>query len=109
MSGYVARVDFLGTGNAFCPSGRMHALAILDEKILIDAPPTLLVQLRRSNISTGQIEHILFTHWHGDHAFGFPFLILDRKYIILGCILRRMPDEGKQTYCTFWPRARKEI
>ena len=81
MSGCVARVDFLGTGNAYCPSGRMHALAILDEKILIDAPPTLLAQLRRSNISTGQVEHILFTHWHGDHAFGFPFLILDRKYI----------------------------
>ena len=59
----------------------MHALAILDEKILIDAPPTLLAQMRRSNISTGQVEHILFTHWHGDHAFGFPFLILDRKYI----------------------------
>ena len=81
VSGCVARVDFLGTGNAFCPSGRMHALAILDEKILIDAPPTLLAQMRRSNISTGQVEHILFTHWHGDHAFGFPFLILDRKYI----------------------------
>ena len=81
VSGCVARVDFLGTGNAFCPSGRMHALAILDEKILIDAPPTLLAQMRRSNISTGQVEHMLFTHWHGDHAFGFPFLILDRKYI----------------------------
>ena len=81
MSRCVARIDFLGTGNAFCPSGRMHALAILDQKILIDAPPTLLAQLRRANISTGQIEHVLFTHWHGDHAFGFPFLILDRKYI----------------------------
>ena len=81
MSRNVARIDFLGTGNAFCPSGRMHALAILDEKILIDAPPTLLAQLRRSDISTNQVEHVLFTHWHGDHAFGFPFLILDRKYI----------------------------
>ena len=81
VSSSVARVDFLGTGNAFCPSGRMHALAILDEKILIDVPPTILAQMRRANISTAKVEHILFTHWHGDHAFGFPFLILDRKYI----------------------------
>ena len=64
MSGCVARIDFLGTGNAFCPSGRLHALAILDGKILIDAPPTLLAQLRRSNISTGQVEHILLSLIH---------------------------------------------
>jgi len=77
----VARIDFLGTGNAFAPSGRMHALALIDQKILIDAPPTLIPQLRAAGLPPSQIEHILFTHWHGDHVFGFPFLILDRKYI----------------------------
>ena len=75
------RVDFLGTGNAFSPPGRMHALALIDDSILIDAPPTLLAQLRRSGFSGSAIKHILFTHWHGDHIFGFPFLMLDRKYI----------------------------
>ena len=29
----VARIDFLGTGNAFSPSGRMHALALLDGSV----------------------------------------------------------------------------
>lgn len=77
----VPRVDFLGTGNAFSPHGRMHALALIDGSILIDTPPTLLTQLRRSGFSGDDIEHILFTHWHGDHNFGFPFLMLDRKYI----------------------------
>lgn len=75
------RIDFLGTGNAFAPSGRMHALALIDRKILIDAPPTLIPQLRNAELSPSQIEHVLFTHWHGDHVFGFPFLVLDRKYI----------------------------
>ena len=81
MSESMARIDFLGTGNAFCPSGRMHALAIIDKKILIDAPPTLIPQLRGDGISPSQIDHVLFTHWHGDHVFGFPFLLLDRKFI----------------------------
>ena len=40
---------------------------------------------------------------------GQDVYILDRKYVILGCILRRMSNEVKGSYCTFWPRARKEI
>ena len=75
------RIDFLGTGNAFTPPGRLHALTLIDEKILIDAPPTLLTQLQRKGMKTSEIEHLLFTHWHADHTFGFPFFMLERKYI----------------------------
>tara|TARA_B100000965_G_scaffold50578_2_gene37328 strand:- start:45594 stop:46394 length:801 start_codon:yes stop_codon:yes gene_type:complete len=81
MSEHVARIDFLGTGNAFSPQGRMHALALIDNQIMIDAPPTVVTQLRRAGVSPGQLQHILFTHWHGDHSFGFPFFLLDRKYL----------------------------
>ena len=75
------RIDFLGTGNAFTPFGRLHALAIIDRKILIDTPPSLIPQLRKSGINTSDISHLLFTHWHADHTFGFPFFLLERKYI----------------------------
>ncbi|MCS5531428.1 MAG: MBL fold metallo-hydrolase [Candidatus Poseidoniales archaeon] len=75
------RVQFLGTGNAFSPHGRMHALILIDGHTLVDTPPTLLPQLRRVGVSTKQIENLLFTHWHADHMFGFPFLILERRYI----------------------------
>ena len=75
------RIDFLGTGNAFTPSGRLHALTLVDKKILIDTPPTLITQLRRNGLSTSDIEYLLFTHWHADHTFGFPFFLLERKYI----------------------------
>ena len=77
----VARIDFLGTGNAFSPPGRMHALALLDGSVLVDAPPTVLVQLRRAGVSPADLKHILITHWHADHTFGFPFVLLERKYI----------------------------
>jgi len=77
----VARIDFLGTGNAFSPIGRMHALALLDGIVLVDAPPTALVQLRRARVSPANLKHLLITHWHADHTFGFPFILLERKYI----------------------------
>lgn len=59
----------------------MHSLALIDGDILIDAPPTIIPQLRRAGLSPSDVSTLLFTHWHGDHFFGFPFLILERKYI----------------------------
>ena len=81
LSEHMARIDFLGTGNAFMPPGRMHALALVDGCVLVDTPPTVLAQLRRCGTSPGDLRHILITHWHADHTFGFPFLLLERKYI----------------------------
>lgn len=77
----MARIDFLGTGNAFLPQGRMHALALIDGCVLVDTPPTVLSQLRRCGTSPSDLSHVLITHWHADHTFGFPFLLLERKYI----------------------------
>ena len=56
-------------------------MTLIDGNILIDTPPTLITQLRRKGIKTSEIEHLLFTHWHADHTFGFPFFMLERKYI----------------------------
>ena len=77
----MAEVLFLGTGNAFSPSGRMHALALIDGAILIDVPPTVLPQLRRAGVIPSDIQHLLITHWHADHTFGFPFILLDREWM----------------------------
>ena len=77
----MAILEFLGTGNAFLPQGRFHSLLLIDDSILIDCPPTALASLRRANISPSDINSILFTHWHGDHYFGFPFIALERKWI----------------------------
>lgn len=75
------KLEFLGTGNAFLPQGRYHSLLLIDDSILIDCPPTALASLRRRELSPKNIRSILFTHWHGDHFFGAPFLILERKWI----------------------------
>lgn len=74
-------VKMLGTGNAFLPNGRLHSLVLIDQKHLVDAPPTALTSLRNNGIQVSEIETIFITHLHGDHIFGLPFLFLERQYI----------------------------
>ena len=74
-------ITFLGSGNAFCPSGRMHSLVLIDDRILVDAPPTVVPQMREHGICPSSITDLFITHWHGDHTFGVPFLLLERKWI----------------------------
>ncbi len=59
----------------------MHSLVLIDEDILIDAPPTVVPQLRRGGVCPSEISTLMFTHWHGDHFFGYPFILLERKFI----------------------------
>ena len=77
----MGEVEFMGTGNAFSPNGRMHALTLIDGSILIDCPPTILPQLKKSEVGAHSIRSLLFTHWHADHMFGFPFFILEREWM----------------------------
>ena len=77
----MVEVDLLGSGNAFLPSGRLHSFLMIDKHIIIDCPPTALASLRKAKISPADIDTILITHVHGDHVFGFPFFLLERKYI----------------------------
>ena len=74
-------VQLLGSGNAFLPSGRMHSFLLIDKHIIVDCPPTALASLRNAGVSPADIDTILITHVHGDHVFGFPFFLLERKYI----------------------------
>ena len=74
-------ISFLGSGNAFCPTGRMHSLVLIDDALLVDVPPTVVPQMRKHGICPSQITDLFITHWHGDHTFGIPFMLLERKWI----------------------------
>ena len=70
-------LTFLGSGNAFGSEGRAFSCFLLDGRYMFDCGPTVLQQLRRSGTSSHDIAVVLVSHFHGDHFFGLPFLILD--------------------------------
>lgn len=72
----------LGSGNAFNINARGHTAFLLDQKILIDCGPTILLKTQEFRIDLSSLKYILITHYHGDHFAGIPFLLIYFKYIL---------------------------
>ncbi len=67
---------FLGTGNAFAPQ-RYWSSFLLNDRYLFDCPPTALAHLKKIGKPPEDIRAIFISHFHGDHFFGLPFLLLE--------------------------------
>lgn len=71
---------FLGTGNFFAPASRFwNSFVVEDDErsVLVEPSPTSLPQLRRAGIATESLDAIVISHFHPDHTFGWPFLLLE--------------------------------
>ena len=71
---------FLGSGNAFAAQGRAFSSFLLNGRYLFDCGPTVLQQLTKAGVSSAGVEAVFISHYHADHFFGLPFLLLDAKY-----------------------------
>jgi ribonuclease BN (tRNA processing enzyme) len=79
----VTIVRFIGSGDAFGSGGRFQACILLEHegfRALLDCGATSLVAMKRAAIDPGSIDVVLVTHYHGDHAGGVPFLVLDGQF-----------------------------
>lgn len=72
---------FLGTGNAFSMSGRYWASILVNDHILLDAPPVVVPHMKQLGRQLSKLEYIFLTHFHADHYFGLPFILLDYAYL----------------------------
>jgi ribonuclease BN (tRNA processing enzyme) len=69
-------VSFLGTGNYLAP-GRYWNSFVVDRSILVEPAPTALPHLRRMGLGVADLDVVVVSHFHPDHTFGWPFLLLE--------------------------------
>jgi ribonuclease Z len=72
----VTTLTFLGTGNFLVP-GRYWNSFVMDASVLVEPAPTALPHLRRSGLTAQALDVIVISHFHADHTFGWPFLLLE--------------------------------
>ncbi len=76
-------VCFIGTGDAFGSGGRRNSAILLREgsrTILLDCGVTTHTGLRQCGVDPTEIDSIVISHFHADHAAGVPFLLLGYLY-----------------------------
>ena len=74
------KVTFVGAGDAFGSGGRFQTCILVDApglRFAIDFGASSLVALNKLGIDHNTIDAIVFTHLHGDHCGGIPFLLMD--------------------------------
>jgi ribonuclease BN (tRNA processing enzyme) len=77
------KVVALGSGDAFCSQGRGHTCWLLEDQhglAAVDFGATALLALKRMGRDPQELRAVHFTHLHGDHIAGWPFLLVDAVY-----------------------------
>ena len=72
-------ITFLGTGN-YLASGRYWNSFVIDGTLLVEPSPTALPHLRRVGLAVADLDAVFVSHFHADHTFGWPFLLLELLY-----------------------------
>ncbi len=79
----MSELVFIGTSDAFGAGGRRQSAVLLrtdSGTLLIDCGATTCGGLEEIGAERDEIDAIVVSHFHGDHAAGVPFLMLDALY-----------------------------
>ena len=70
------KLKILGSGSIFSKDN--SASCLIDNKILIDVPNGTCKTLKKIGIEPSNISNVVITHFHGDHYFDMPFMLLNK-------------------------------
>jgi ribonuclease BN (tRNA processing enzyme) len=77
------RVVALGSADAFSSAGRGNTAWLVEDGgplCTVDFGPAALLALRKLGRDPQEVRAVHFTHLHGDHIAGWPFLLVDAAY-----------------------------
>jgi ribonuclease BN (tRNA processing enzyme) len=72
----VHSLTFLGTGDFFARDRYWNSF-VIDGRILVEPSPIVVPHLRKAGLDVANLEAVLISHFHPDHTFGWPFLLLE--------------------------------
>jgi ribonuclease BN (tRNA processing enzyme) len=96
------KVTALGTADALCAAGRGTTAWLVDDargSYAVDFGPTALLALRKLGRNPEELDAVHFTHLHGDHIAGWPFLLLQHR---LKPLIASGPPGTRDRLQTLW-------
>jgi phosphoribosyl 1,2-cyclic phosphodiesterase len=69
------QIKILGNGGAI-NDGLSYNSFLIDDFFLVETPPDIMTSLFREQYDLSELRIIYLSHFHGDHYFGLPFLVL---------------------------------
>lgn len=88
------KVKVIGSGSMW--NQYNSACYLIDDDIMIDFPNGACKYLYRMEINPSIIDHVLITHFHGDHYFDLPFYILNKARSINKDVVIYCSKDGKK-------------
>jgi ribonuclease BN (tRNA processing enzyme) len=79
----VTSVRFFGSGGSFGDGGRFQACILIEHDgflALLDCGASSLIAMKRAGFDPNLVDAVLISHFHGDHAGGVPYLVLDGQF-----------------------------
>lgn len=70
------QVRMLGTGSIL--TKHLSSCALIDKRIMLDCPNGVMKAIRGHEIIPTDIDVCLITHFHADHFFDIPFLLIEQ-------------------------------
>lgn len=73
------QLTILGNGGAI-NDGLPYNAFLIDDVLLCETPPDIMLSLARHSVDLSRLHAIYISHFHADHFFGLPLLMLNMFY-----------------------------